>query len=287
MSKERAAKQEAARRETGNAEGPKTKQSARKGGKEGPAEESAVAAGRTLQAPAITRPGPHESGLKGAPGANGLEFDAESSAGEPLPESSKADVLSGDRFSAQVPQNMAEGELREKGRSGESGTEHGGVYQNRSGGASAGAGQGRSGFMLSEKRPQEAPSTYSPGQVEIELQEQDDRIRAESAPRAAASAPKAPSEDAIRCEQEALSEAVKLAVTGRCQEASARLVACDETNPDTRALCRAWLELARCFLGKHDLERARQMATKAAGIPACADEAGSLLREIEKLPGTP
>ena len=80
---------------------------------------------------------------------------------------------------------------------------------------------------------------------------------------------------------EAVAKAQELARAGRCQEALDLLEAFAPRHPEESSCGPAWLELARCFLGKGDGERARQMALKAAGFPACAREAETLLKDLD------
>jgi len=78
-----------------------------------------------------------------------------------------------------------------------------------------------------------------------------------------------------------VSQVLELVETGRCREALGLLEVFASHNPGEKTSGSAWLELARCFLGKGDRERAGKMALKASAFPDSAREAEAILADLD------
>jgi tetratricopeptide (TPR) repeat protein len=79
---------------------------------------------------------------------------------------------------------------------------------------------------------------------------------------------------------ESIVGALDLASKGQCEEAEKQVEAYAAEYPEQPASGDAWMELARCFLKKGDIEKARETAKKALKIRPHAQEAQAFLESL-------
>ena len=79
---------------------------------------------------------------------------------------------------------------------------------------------------------------------------------------------------------ETIARALDLASEGQCAEAEQRVETYAAEVPEHPACGTAWLEVARCFLKKGDLDTARETAKKALEIESSAKEAQAFLESL-------
>jgi len=77
--------------------------------------------------------------------------------------------------------------------------------------------------------------------------------------------------------------AMDLASEGQCAEAEKRVEAFSADHPEHPTCGVGWLEVARCFLKKGDVERAREAAQKALKLDSSAKEAQAFLESLPSL----